>query len=70
MTSLGGHVTILSQVPAQTLDEFRVNSVQGGAPGQFVPFRAVAIGVSKYKYAVRRAPLKLAHFIIHVHVYL
>ena len=52
MTSLGGHVTIFSQVPAQTLDEFRVNSVQGGAPGQFVPFRAVAIGVSKYKYAV------------------
>ena len=58
MTSLGGHVTIFSQVPAQRLDEFRVNSVQGGAPSQFVPFRAVAIGVSKYKYAVRRAPLK------------
>ena len=58
MTSLGGHVTIFSQVPAQTLDEFRVNMVQGGAPGQLVPFRAVVIGVSKYKYAVRRAPLK------------
>ena len=45
-------MNIFSQVPAQKLDEFRVNSVQGGAPGQFVPFRAVAIGVSKYKYAV------------------
>ena len=31
----------------QMLYEFRVNSVQGGAPGQFVPFRAVALGVSK-----------------------
>ena len=57
MTRLGGHVTIFSQFPAQTLDEFRVNSVHGGAPGQFVPFRAVAIGVNKYKYAVRRALL-------------
>ena len=47
MTCLGGHVTIFSQLPTQTLDEFRVNSVHGGAPGQFVPFRAVAIGVSK-----------------------
>ena len=38
MTLLWGHVTIFSQVPAQKLDEFRVNSVHGGAPGQFVPF--------------------------------
>ena len=52
MTRLGCHVTIFSQFPAQTLDEFRVNSVHGGAPGQLVPFRGVAIGVSKYKYAV------------------
>ena len=60
MTRLGGHLTIFSQVPAQTLDEFRVNSVHGGARVSSFLFRAVAIGLSKYKYAVRRAPLK--HF--------
>ena len=64
MTRLGGHVTIFSQVPAQMLDEFRVNSVHGGARVSSFLFRAVAIGLSKYKYAVRRAPLKfLMHFI-------
>ena len=59
MTRLGGHVTIFSQVPAQTLDEFRVNSVHGGAWVSSFLFRAVALGLSKYKYAVRRAPLNL-----------
>ena len=58
MTRLGGHVTILSQVPAQTLAEFRDNSLQGGARVSLFLFRAVAIGVSIYKYAVRRALLK------------
>ena len=58
MTRLGGHVTIFSQAPAQTLDEFRVNSVHGGARVSSFLFRAVAIGLSIYKYAVRRAPLK------------
>ena len=52
MTRLGGHVTIFSQVPAQTLDEFRVNSVYGGAWVSLFLFCAVAIGLSKYKYAV------------------
>ena len=45
-------MTIFSQVPAQTLDEFRVNSVHGGARVSSFLFRAVAIGLSKYKYAV------------------
>ena len=58
MTSLGGHVTIFSQVPAQTLAEFRDNSLQGGARVSSFLFGAVAIGVSIYKYAVRRALLK------------
>ena len=61
MTPLGGHVIILSQVPAQTLDEFRVNSVHGPWRCPRVSaflFCAVAIGVSKHKYAVRRALLK------------
>ena len=58
MTHLGSHVTIFSQVPAQTLAEFRVNSLQGGARVSLFLFRAVAIGVSKYKYAIRRALLK------------
>ena len=49
MTFVGGHMTIFTHFPPiyQTLDEFRVNSVQGGAPGQFVPFSCVALGVSK-----------------------
>ena len=38
-------MTIFSQVPAQTLAEFRVNSVQGGARVSLFLFRAVAIGV-------------------------
>ena len=58
MTRLGGHVTIFSQVPARMLNEFRVNSVHGGARVSLFLFRAVALGLSKYKYAVRRAPLK------------
>ena len=45
MTSLGGHVTIFCQVPPQTLDEFRVNSVHGGARVNSFLFHAVAIGV-------------------------
>ena len=45
-------MTIFSQVPAQTLSEFRVNSLQGGARVSSFLFRVVAIGVSKYKYAV------------------
>ena len=44
MTRLGGHMTIFSQVPAQTLDEFRVNSVHGGAWVSLFLFHAVAIG--------------------------
>ena len=63
MTRLGGHVTIFSQVPAQTLDEFRVNSVHGGARVSSFHFCVVAIGLSKYKYALRRAPLKLFCFL-------
>ena len=47
MTRLGGHVTIFSQVPAQTLDKFRVNSVHGGARVSSFLFRAVAIGVKQ-----------------------
>ena len=61
MTRLGGHVTIFSQVPAQTLEEFRVNLVHGCARVSLFLFRAVAIGLSKYKYAVRREPLKHMH---------
>ena len=45
MMRLGGHVTIFSQVPAQALVEFRVNSVQGGARVSSSLFRVVAIGV-------------------------
>ena len=45
MTRLGGHVTVFSQVPAQALVKFRVNSVQGGARVSLSLFRAVAIGV-------------------------
>ena len=40
-------MTIFSQVPAQTLDEFRVNSVHGGALVSLFLFRAVAIGVKQ-----------------------
>ena len=47
MTRLGGHVTIFCQVPAQTLDKFRVNSVHGGARVSLFHFRAVAIGVKQ-----------------------
>ena len=47
MTCLGGHVTIFSQVPAQTLDEFRVNSVHGGVRVSSFIFRAVAVGVQQ-----------------------
>ena len=53
MSFLGDHLlSLLMFAPNdhcndQTLYEFRVNSVQGGAPSQFVPFRAVALGVSK-----------------------
>ena len=47
MRRLGGHVTISSQVPAQTLDEFRVHSVHGGARVSSFLFRAVAIGVKQ-----------------------
>ena len=45
-------MTILSQVPAQTLNEFKVNSVHGGARVSSFLFRAVALGLGKYKYAV------------------
>ena len=45
-------MTIFSQVSAQTLAEFRVYSLQGGARVSLFLFRAVAIGVSIYKYAV------------------
>ena len=45
-------MTIFSQVPAQTLDEFRVNLVHGGARVSSFLFSVVAIGLSKYKYAV------------------
>ena len=45
-------MTIFSQVPAQTLAKFRDNLLQGGARVSSFLFRAVAIGVSKYKYAV------------------
>ena len=45
-------MTIFSKVPAQMLDEFRVNSVHGGAQVSSFHFHAVAIGLSKYKYAV------------------
>ena len=45
-------MTIFSQVPAQTLAEFRVNSLQGGARVSSFLFLTVAIGVSIYKYAV------------------
>ena len=45
-------MTIFSQFPAQTLDEFRVNSVHGGAPGQFVPFPCGSIRVKQNMYAV------------------
>ena len=45
-------MTIFSQVPAQTLAEFRDNSLQGGAWVSSFHFRAVAIGVSIYKYVV------------------
>ena len=38
-------MTIFSQVPTQTLDEFRVNSVHRGARVSLFLFRAVAIGV-------------------------
>ena len=31
-------MTIFSQGPAQTLDEFKVNSVHGGAPGSVCSF--------------------------------
>ena len=48
MSRVGGHVTFFSQVPTQ-LDEFRVNSVHGGARVSLFLFRAVAIGLSKYK---------------------
>ena len=47
MTRLGGHITIFSQVPAQTLDEFRVNSVHGGARVSSFLLRAVAMGVKQ-----------------------
>ena len=49
MSFLGDHVTIFTHFHCndQTLYEFRVNLFQGGAPGQFVPFRAVALGVNK-----------------------
>ena len=52
MMRLGSHVTIFSQVPAQTLAEFRDNSLQGGSRVSSFLFRTVAIGVSIYKYAV------------------
>ena len=48
MTRMPGHVTIFSHVPAQTLGEFRVNSVHGpwNCPrvSSFL-FQAVAIEV-------------------------
>ena len=66
MSVLGGHVTIslltfppIDQCNDQTLYEFRVNSVQRGAPGQFVPFPCGSFRGKQNKYAVRRAPLKL-----------
>ena len=45
MTRLGSHVTIFSQVPAQALVKFRVNSVQGGARVSLSLYSAVAMGV-------------------------
>ena len=40
-------MTNFSQVPAQGLDEFRVNLVHGGARVSLFLFRAVAIGVKQ-----------------------
>ena len=42
----------VSRAIYQTLDEFRVNSVQGDAPGQFVPFPCSSIRGKQNKYAV------------------
>ena len=61
MTRLGGHVTIFSQVPAQRLDEFRVNSVRGGARVSSFLFRAVAIGVKQIKVCSKESAIKTLH---------
>ena len=62
MTRLGGHVTIFSHFPALSL---KLLTSSESTRSKEVPrvssflFRAVALGESKNKYAVRRAPLKL-----------
>ena len=53
MTFVGCHVTIFTHFPANLSNEFRVNSVQGGAPGQFVPFPYGSIRGKQNKYVVR-----------------
>ena len=50
-------MTIFTHFPAnqcydQTLYEFRVNSVQRGAPGQFVPFPCGSFRGKQNKYEV------------------
>ena len=60
MTLLGGHVTIFSHFPAQSLKRLGSSESTGSREVPRVSsflFRAVALGVSKNKYAVSIAYL-------------